>query len=424
MAVRQKGKRFYVYFKWNGALLETATSAQNEATAKRIDKAVRTALRINRFDHLRPEEQEFVVRTFQNKGWKLPPDLAICEPEEELTLEKAMKDYLHADVKHRRERNIFATVRLLEYFGKDFPLAEINVSRIKKYRLARLEKVKNATVNREIAVLSGVFRVQVELEALDYNPCRMIKSLPEEQRDTYLSWKDFNALLEHADWMRDLLVLLYYTGMRFGEAVNLRWEMYKPDRRMLILPSSATKEGKNERKARLKAKRVPLRREVVEILESLRTRRGDNVVQAVGLVFGYGGKFKNRSDTYQGKPVDRSMVRKCWDRGIARTGLNGLQIRDLRHTWKTNAQRSGMHPAVANAIVGHSSVRPVEDRYIRVSDEDLLRAVDSMTFDHGCTELDFVEESEQEAPAEKGMEAVWKMSETKKKAVLAHDLSH
>ena len=44
MAVRQKGKRFYVYFKWNGALLETATSAQNEAAARRIDKAVRTAL--------------------------------------------------------------------------------------------------------------------------------------------------------------------------------------------------------------------------------------------------------------------------------------------------------------------------------------------------------------------------------------------
>ncbi len=83
-----------------------------------------------------------------------------------------------------------------------------------------------------------------------------------------------------------------------------------------------------------------------------------------------------------------------------------------------------MHPAVANAIVGHSFVRPVEDRYIRVSDEDLLRAVDSMTLEHGCTELDFVEEAEQEASAEKGMEAVWKKVEKKKKAVLAHDLSH
>ena len=337
------------------------------------------------------------MRTFQNKGWRLPPDLAVSEPEEVLTLEKAIKEYLQADEKHRRERNIFAVVRLLEHFGKDCPLANINVSRIKKYRLARLEKVKNATVNREVAVLSGVFRVQLELEAVDYNPCRMVKSLPEEQRDTYLSWDDFNSLLEHADWLSDLLTLLYYTGMRFGEAANLRWEMYKPERRMLILPPSATKEGKNQRSAKVKPKRVPLRKEVVELLESLRKRRGDNVVQAVGFVFGYCGNFNNRRDTYQGKPIDRSMVRKCWDRAVKSTGLTGLQIRDFRHTWKTNAQRSGMHPAVANAIVGHSSVRPVEDRYIRVSDDDLVRAIDSMTFQHGGTELDFVEEAPLEA---------------------------
>ncbi|MGO9566016.1 MAG: tyrosine-type recombinase/integrase [Desulfomonilaceae bacterium] len=414
MAVRQKGERFYVYFKWHGTLIETATSAQNEAEARKMDKAVRTAFKIGRFDHLKPDEQEWAVRTFQNRGLKLPPDLAIYEPEEELTLERATKDYLQADEKHRRERNIYAIVRLLQYFGRNCPLSDIRVPQIKKYRQARLEKVKNATVNREIAVLSGVFRVQVELGTLDYNPCQMVKTLPEEQRDTYLSWDDFNLLLEHSDWLSDLLVLLYYTGMRFGEAANLRWEMFKPERRMLILPPSATKEGKNQRKAKVKPKRIPLRREVVELLESLRSRYGENVVQAMGLIFGYCGNFNNRTDTYQGKPIDRSMVRKCWARAIERAGLDGLQIRDLRHAWKTNAQRSGIDPTVRNAIVGHTSSRPVEDRYIHLSDEELLRAVDSMTFDHGRTQLDFVDEDSTEAPPEKGMEAVWKMSEQRK----------
>jgi integrase len=249
VAVRQKGKRFYVYFKWNGNLLETATSAEKESEARRIDKAVQTAFRIYRFDHLRPDEKEVVVRTFHNKQWELPADLAVSEPKEELNLEKATKDYLKADEKHRRERNIYAIVRLLEHFGKDCHLGNINVSKIKRYRQARLETVKNATVNREVAVLSGIFRVQVELEAVDNNPCRMVKTLPEEQRDTYLSWDDFNRLLDNSDWLRDLLILLYHTGMRFGEAANLRWEMYKPDKRMLILPPSATKEGKNQRKS-------------------------------------------------------------------------------------------------------------------------------------------------------------------------------
>ena len=143
---------------------------------------------------------------------------------------------------------------------------------------------------------------------------------------------------------------------------------------------------------------------MVELLESLRKKQGNNVVQGVGLMFGYCGNFNNRSDTYQGKPIDRSMVRKCWDRAVKLAGLKGLQIRDFRHTWKTNAQRSGMHPAVRNAIVGHASVRPVEDRYIRISDDVLLQAVDSMTFDHGCTELDFVEEPQSRSPRRK----VWK----------------
>jgi hypothetical protein len=29
------------------------------------------------------------------------------------------------------------------------------------------------------------------------------------------------------------------------------------------------------------------------------------------------------------------------------------RIRDLRHCWKTNTMRSGLHPLIADAIVGH-----------------------------------------------------------------------
>ena len=204
---------------------------------------------------------------------------------------------------------------------------------------------------------------------------------------------------------------MYYTGMRFGEAVNLRWEMYKPDRRMLILPPSATKEGKNERKAKVKAKRVPLREEVVELLESLRTRQGNNVVQAIGFIFGYCGNFNNRSNTYQGKPMDRchgsevlgKSDKAYWSCGTSNKRLSAHVENERSKVWDCIR-------LLLNAIVGHASIRPVEDRYIHVSDEELLTAVDSMTFDHGGTQLDFVEEAVMEAPPEKGMEGVWKTS--------------
>jgi hypothetical protein len=55
----------------------------------------------------------------------------------------------------------------------------------------------------------------------------------------------------------------------------------------------------------------------------------------------------------------------------------------------------------------------VADRYIRVSDEELLRAVDGMSFDHGRTELDLVDEPEAERD-EKGAKKVPKGSAERK----------
>ena len=52
-----------------------------------------------------------------------------------------------------------------------------------------------------------------------------------------------------------------------------------------------------------------------------------------------------------------------------------------------------MDPTTRNVICGHSSRRAVEDLYINLSDRDLLNAVDVMTFDHGWTQLDMVEDA-------------------------------
>jgi len=322
----------------------------------------------------------------------LPAELARQELEEELTLIKATRDYLQADTKHRSERNLYAIDNIVGHFGEHYALKDIKVANVRDYQRARGQKVENGTVNREFGVLSGVFRLQLEWERIEMNPCAMVKRLPEKQRDSYLSWEDFSRLLDHSWWLQDILTMMFYTGMRFNEVVNLRWEMYKPERRMMVLPPEATKEGKSSNKVRLRSKRVPLRREVMEMLEARRKAGGENVVRAMGFVFSYEGRYRDHCGTYPGKPVAASMVRKAWSRAVQKSALDGLQMRDLRHTWKTNAQRSGMDPTTRNLIVGHSSQRSVEDRYIRVSDEELLRAVDSMRFDNGWTELDVVAE--------------------------------
>jgi hypothetical protein len=39
------------------------------------------------------------------------------------------------------------------------------------------------------------------------------------------------------------------------------------------------------------------------------------------------------------------------------------RIHDLRHCWKTNSMRSGLHPLIADAVVGHGEEEGREKRF-------------------------------------------------------------
>jgi len=50
--------------------------------------------------------------------------------------------------------------------------------------------------------------------------------------------------------------------------------------------------------------------------------------------------------------------------------------------------RSGVHPAIADMIVGHGNrKKDVQSLYLTVSDADLVDAIDRMKFDKGETEI-------------------------------------
>ncbi len=372
MGVRKIGGRFYVYFNWKGNRLQTVTSAVNEAEAKRIERAVKTAFNIYRFDHLDPKALEVTLKIFETKGWKLPDELATPEPEKELTLFQGIKDYLDAAERNRTVRKVFAIDRIVEYFGDGTPMEGITVLSVRKYRDHRLAHgVSNGTVNIEVSTLSGIFRVQVENRTLEFNPCTMVSRLPETQRDVYISWDQFRQMLDVAGWLKPIITVLYYTGMRPSEVFELDWKEVDFSRRMIVLPPTRTKEGKNLNQKILRDKRVPMHQVVHDLLWVMRHEGGENVVRVSGLVF-----------THKGRTITRGTKRKGWAHIVKMTGLEGVQMRDLRHTFKTNLAFSGVDRTIRNAIVGHATRLPVEDLYIHITDEKLLEAVDAMQFDH------------------------------------------
>ncbi len=374
MAVKKRGKKWHFKIRIFGKEVGVATPAKLKSEAERIEMAILTACRSGDYRGLDPVSREVRVRMFENQRWKTPADLGTEEKIlEELTLWKAIELCLkYPDVRNsqNRERHEQSFVHWVEKWGKDFPVKSIWIPQIKEYQINRLnDGAAPATVNKEKAALSKMFQVLMELRHVDVNPARLVKNLSEKssEREVYISASDFRRIVEAMPmWTRPIVQTAYYSGMRRGEVLSLTRNHVNLETRIILFKPDQVKEGK--------WKRIPVHRDLIRILaETMK-------VQAIGT---------DRIFLINGKPPYEDSIRKPWDKAVRFAGLNPApRFHDLRHTWKTNAMRSGMDQEIRERILGHwNRARNVNERYGRISDADLVRAIEQMTFDHGDTEI-------------------------------------
>jgi integrase len=385
MSVIKRGNDYYIYFRPFGEeLIGLKTSASTKREAKEMETMMLRACRTGDYASLDLEARELCVRMFRNKKWEMPSGLLLAEDvKDELTLWDAVTLFLkHPEVKDAevRERHEYCLSHLVEHWGKDFPVKSIWIPEIKQYQVDRVKQgAAPATVNREKSTLSKMFQVLMECRRVDVNPARLVKNLSEKsgERQVYISRPDFNLVLAHLPgWYRPVVQMAYYTGMRKGEIRNLRRSRVNLSRRIILIGPEDTKEGH--------WKRVPVHSELVPVLEEalkLRSIGSDHVFLR------------------DGAPLTKGNGRRPWEDAVEALNLDSTpHFHDLRHTWKTNARRSGMDPEIRESILGHwFKEKSVTERYGRISDQELVQAIDRMTFDHGDTEI-FVSAPKKDSP--------------------------
>jgi integrase len=353
---------------------------ESKTEAVQIEKMITRACRTRNYSVLDDQSREACMRMFENQKWELPDDLKhkARSPREELTLWRAVEIFLkYPGIRESRDRwrKEYAINRLLYFFGKDFPIRELWIPQIKEYRIQRLKDgAAPTTVNREMACLSKIFQVLIELEHLNVNPVRMVKRLSTKsgEREAYVSWKDFHRIVDACPaWFRAIAMTAYYTGMRRGEILGLTRNQVKLSQRMIVLGSKDTKEAR--------AKRIPIHRNLIPILE-----------EALKVTCLQTDKVFLLHDEKGVRPLKLETFKNVWPRGCASLKMEKPwpRFHDLRHTWKTNARRSGMDGEIRESILGHwSKEKSVSERYGRISNQELIDAIDSMNFDYGPTEI-------------------------------------
>jgi integrase len=374
VGVSKRGKIWHIKTRVFGKQVGVGTRAKLKAEAEHIERSILTACGSGDYSSLDSASRETCIRLFRNQRWQMPADLTLNEPvSQELTLWKAIElclTYPGVRDSTNRQRLEQSFSNLVHQFGKDYSAKSIWVPQIREYQMYRLNQgAAPSTVNKEKAALSKVFQVLIELRHMDVNPARLVKNLSEKsgEREVYLSHADFQEMLKQLPlWARPIVQTAYFTGMRRGEVLGLTRKHINLDTRIMLLRPEDVKEGK--------WKRVPIHNDLVPILSDVMK------VQAIGT---------DKIFLVNGKPPYPDSLKNPWNKAAKTVGLNPTpRFHDLRHTWKTNAMRSGMDQEIRERILGHwNRTKNVNERYGRISDADLVRAVDGLTFDHGHTEI-------------------------------------
>ena len=252
-------------------------------------------------------------------------------------------------------------------------LSQITPPILSAYKTKRLEAgLKPSTVVKELQFIRRVFSLSKrEWQLIKQSPFEFFK-LPKvnDQRVRFLEQGEFERLLLSCpSWLRPIIVLARYTGLRRGNVLDLTWNQVDLKNRIINLEH--TKNGQ-----RLS---IPLSDTPYNMLLSLK-----------------GGKVTYLTCPFvfhqDGKPFTPDQVTMAFKRACRRAGIENFRFHDLRHDFASTLVQRGNDLYVVQNLLGHSDGRMTK-RYAHLKIENLRNAVKSLEGDTaGDTKSDTVED--------------------------------
>lgn len=232
--------------------------------------------------------------------------------------QKKNKDNTYKDTKNRIEKHI------LPIFENKM-VTKINIADIDKMK-EKIQHLDIKTQNSIITYLRAILRLGVEQYDLEIPVLNKIKTIPAgiQPPKKYTVWdtKEFSIFINQVDdiLLKALFTLLYFSGMRLGEALALNWNDYR--RNIISITKSCNKRGEvTTPKTSNSYRDIDIPNIVIEQLDEL-YREVSKAYDFNNDMFIFGGI----------KPLSRATITRAKDYYISKAKVRRITIHELRHS--------------------------------------------------------------------------------------------
>lgn len=252
-----------------------------------------------------------------------------------------------------RPHHLYHLKFLLPFFAET-PVLRMTKSQaddFRKYRQAGNQKIKDASINRDLGTLRHILYWGVDERLLLANPLARLKMARERRtRRQVLSVAEEQLLLGAAQGHLYAMTLLALdTGMRRGEITSQLWEDIDFSQKVLFVTHSKTPEGES--------REIPL---TVRVHDYLRQNRHD----------------QGHLISFHDRPV--RIVKRTWKTALKNAGLRRIRFHDLRHTFNTRLMEAGVLQEIRMALMGHSTGGTVHSTYTHIELPAKRRAISQL----------------------------------------------
>ena len=281
----------------------------------------------------------------------------LAQERPKITFNEAADSFMAYSVSRKKSfhRDKYYVANLKAFFG-DKLLESLNLDLAEKYLTWRRktgkpkgEEMKAATLNRDIACLKTIINRAKLNRQIDRNPIEGIRLFKEIPRDRTLTPEEFKRLLECCpSHLKSMVELAYYTAMRKGEILGMKWDQVDFQKGVIFLEAEDTKTQEK--------REIPIDEKLKEIIKK--------IPKTIGSPFVF---------TYKGKRL--TACKTGFKNACQKAGLGNFHFHDLRHCAITNMRKAGVPDSVIMSVSGHKT-NAVFRRYDKVDREDRKLALE------------------------------------------------